>query len=77
MWLRRSGSRIFSLEIYMNSGCVPRDPEQSELRNFEGTLLQKASAFVTEYCSHLASGHNGEFDPDRLKSLKMFLSEKC
>ena len=67
---------IFSFSEYLESGCVPRDPNLSALRSYSGTFLEKVSSFRTEYCSHLASSNCEGFDADRLQSLQQFLLTK-
>jgi hypothetical protein len=63
---------VCRLSEFLCSGCSPRDLNEL-LNGFDGTLLERARAFCTEYCSHLASSNDAGFDPVRLQKLQKYL----
>jgi hypothetical protein len=46
------------------------------LRSYEGQFKDKVRTFVSDYCSHLASGNEKGVDPIRAERLTVFLGSK-
>ena len=56
-------------------GCLPIAQLQV-LGGYAGEFKDKVRSFVSEYCSHLASGNDKGIDPHRAARLALFISRK-
>ena len=56
-------------------GCLPV-VDLPVLRSYEGQFKDKVRTFVSDYCSHLASGNEKGVDPIRAERLTVFLGSK-
>ena len=68
-------SFVFRVRRFYGSGCRPEEMLMV-LMSYEGEFTRKVRTFVSDYCSHLASGNDRGIDPTRAQRLALFMSSK-